>query len=330
MKYSKIIFLGIAFFAVFSLGAQEDRLAVGVGPFGILDRNMPEGEARELYYLISKPLSNSKCTKLVSNSAWDIVMEAREKQTGIEFKNSPTYEQGKAVGAQKIIIGDVTKYNTSITRDEEKNRDKQRIEFSFVLMSVDVTSTETDAIETFTVKGEDTYVLGKLAQNAYQICKRQIEQTVKKFFNDAGIRVSILPGQNCDGSVKKLIDTGEKEEKEEVPPPHWNLFGENGNSGYISATAKEIKKRSNLIYVVEYFYSYPNDNDPEKTIEGIAREIIIDLKVEEYQGERIKLTTKSKKDTLNTLKAATKEKIDQNPNNAEPKFYVMKQSDYKE
>ncbi|MEM9889139.1 MAG: hypothetical protein AAF849_24920 [Bacteroidota bacterium] len=311
MKYSKIIFLGIAFFAVFSLMAQDDKLAVGVGPFGIL-APMPEGEARELYYLVSKPLSRSKCVRLVSNSAWDVIMEAREKQTGIDFKNSPTFEQGKAVGAQKIIIGDVTGYKATITPNEEKERDDKRIEISFTLMAVDVTSTATDAIENFTVRGEDTYVAGKLVQSAYQICKRQAENLVKKFFNDAGIKVSFIPFENCGGGVENI--------------PHWKLYSPNGSSGYINDKDKKINKLNRLIYVVEYSYSF---EDQDGKTGGIAREEILEMKIEDYQGDRIKLVSRKKKLDLNAIMKETEERISQDPNNGEPQFYIMFKSDFR-
>jgi|JI8StandDraft_1071087.scaffolds.fasta_scaffold180711_2 hypothetical protein len=208
----KKILLSSAFTIVFFLSShsQVSKTTVGIKP--IYSTNFKQYE-QSVYDLVSSSFSESGRFDVVDRSKWSLLKEERELQKTEDFIDGKVADQGKSIGAQYIVVGNIG--NVSSSQNRSYNSSNQLI-ISYsatVSFSLTVLNVETGQIlnaQTFTSgSGFFTSPTQDLAiSRAFGGLKNEIKKWIGKTFTVKSKVVKILAETDSKGVKSILIASG--------------------------------------------------------------------------------------------------------------------------
>ncbi len=117
MKKLLTIFILIALYSIDTNAQSGAKITVGIIPFS--SNAVDKTTAAMIYEAFSSAFTESKRFNVVDRNRWDVLQKERELQKSEEFLDGQIAEQGRSVGAEYIVTGNVGTINT--TRYTNKN-----------------------------------------------------------------------------------------------------------------------------------------------------------------------------------------------------------------
>ena len=348
--------LSILLILAFSTTILAQTTTVGVAPFGYSSRSSDQAVVEMVHQAITEELSCNADISLLDRTAWGAITQERERQSGLDFRNSSTYAQGRSLGADVIVDGYVAE--TSVQLNEATGDAEYVIRLNIDVIDVEKGQTVAGGSKLFLISESSsaaqigkvgtlaagttlfnrkkdrassvsadvvltTETLSGVGKDAMEATLKRLQKEFQNFIEDP------IPGSYCKNTMNVADVLPDKIRLSKRPiDKHFEYFLVNGPTLYVQGNKDTYVKKS-WKYVLVMETEYREETGNGEVMEGTTVDILSELKVDDYDGDRTRLIATDKKHDLQGIIDDAKGGNKAARSVSEPEFYVMYQMDVK-
>ena len=211
----QLILSAILCISIFGKVAAQSKIIIGIVPFkntvendyNINSRRFSSQDIPAIQDAVTEAFINTKRFSLVEREKMDQIKSEKKLQKNEDFIDGTVIEQSKSLGAQYIVLGNVSKLENQTSSSRVAmgfgTMTSQSAEISFNIKVVDVATGEIMASHSFDGEGK--------GKKAFETTLNEIKPEIEKFIKDnfkITLSIASIEEKNSTGDAVKVLIAG--------------------------------------------------------------------------------------------------------------------------